>query len=191
MEQQLGCASSSSSSRSRGWRSSAAVLRPVHRTTSRASRFVARCSLPGLLLLSFLDLPPQHPLGRRTSSFNLLALQRHVVLALTIPAQRDTLILELVGVNATNMQEQIFFPFSPFATLQARRAARGLSSGRRPSPHAQPSHPSPFSPLPPFLYSLPCPGRGCGWVWLGREGREGSSSRSSTSLPPRAHSTLA
>ena len=69
---------------------------------------------------SILDQPVQGQFCRRMSSFNLLLLLRFGVLALTIPAQRDTLILELVGVNATNMQEQIFFRFSLFATLQIR-----------------------------------------------------------------------
>ena len=142
---------------------------------SRVEVVLSLCAEP------ILDQPVQGQFCRRMSSFNLLLLLRFGVLALMIPAQRDTLILELVGVNASNMQVQFFSRFSFFITLQARRAARGLPRDAAPRP--MPSHltPSPFSPLPPFLYSLPCPGRGCGWMWVGREGGRGH---------PRAHRHL-
>ena len=160
-------------------------IRRARLTSSRVGVFL------GSYTVSFLDLPLQHPLGRRTSSFNLFTLVRYGELAATIRTRRGTLDLELGGCDASSMQEQISPRFSLSATLQARRAARGLPRDAAPRP--MPSHltPSPFSPLPPFLYSLPCPGRGCGWVWVGREGGRRSPSSSSTCLPLRAHLTLA
>ena len=182
VQQQLTTAGFSSTSRSRCRRSSAELHR-LHRNTSRAPRFVAHRALHGPCKLSSLDLPLQHPLGRRMSFFNLFSLLRFGVLDLTISTLRDTRILERADINASIVQIQFFLRISLFATLQARRAARGLdpSSGRRPSPHAQPSHSSPFSHLPSSLYSFPRPGRGCGWMWVGREGGRGH---------PRAHRHL-
>ena len=145
-------------------------------------------------MLSFLDLPLQHPLGRRISSFNLLALKRHGVLALTNPTLRDTLTLELMGINASNMQIQFFPRSSLSATLQARRAARGLPRDAAPRP--MPSHltllPS-FPSLLPFTPSL-APGVGVGGCGLG--GREGGvilelTGISSTSRSLDARLTLA
>ena len=148
-------------------------------------------------MLSFLDLPLQHPLGRRISSFNLLALKRHGVLALTNPTLRDTLTgLPWSSWASTRAICRCSFSFASqlFATLQARRAARGLPRDAAPRP--MPSHltllPS-FPSLLPFTPSL-APGVGVGGCGLG--GREGGvvlelTGISSTSSSLDARLTLA
>ena len=73
------------------------------------------------------------------------------------------------------------FSFASHFLQLCRHAGRRKGFLRRPSPHAQPSHSSPFSHLPSSLYSFPRPGRGCGWMWVGREGGRGH---------PRAHRHL-
>ena len=155
---------------------------------SRVEVVLSLCAEP------ILDQPVQGQFCRRMSSFNLLLLLRFGVLALMIPAQRDTLILELVGVNASNMQVQFFFRISLFATLQARRAARGLprDAAPRPTPSLLTLLPSPTSLLP-FTPSL-APGVGVGGCGLG--GREGGvvlelTGISSTSSSLDARLTLA
>ena len=180
VQQQLTTAGFSSTSRSRCRRSSAELHR-LHRNTSRAPRFVAHRALHGPCKLSSLDLPLQHPLGRRMSFFNLFLLLRFEVLALTISSRRDTIFQALAGCDASNMQIQFFSRCFIFCHTAGTPGGARASSGRRPSPHAQPSHPSPFFPFPPSLYSLPRPGRGCGWMWVGREGGRGR---------PRAHRHL-
>ena len=193
VQQQLTTAGFSSTSRSRCRRSSAELHR-LHRNTSRAPRFDARRALHGPCKLSSLDLPLQHPLGRRTSSFNLFTLVRYGELAATIRTRRGTLDLELGGCDACGMQEQIYPRFSLSATLQARRAARGLPRDAAPRP--MPSHltllPS-FPSLLPFTPSL-APGVGVGGCGLG--GRAGGvvlelTGISSTSSSLDARLTLA
>ena len=188
VQQQLTTAGFSSTSRSRCRRSSAELHR-LHRITSRAPRFVAHRALHGPCKLSSLDLPLQHPLGRRMSFFNLFLLLRFGVLDLTISTLRDTRILEHADINASIVQIQFFLHISLFATLQARRAAQGLP----PPPLAPRPAFSLFSLLPPpSLPLLPPSPRAWVWVDVGWEGgREGSSSSSPASLPPHAHSTLA
>ena len=97
---------------------------------SRVEVVLSLCAEP------ILDQPVQGQFCRRMSSFNLLLLLRFGVLALMIPAQRDTLILELVGVNASNMQVQFFFSILIFHHTAGTPGGARASSGRRPSPHA-------------------------------------------------------
>ena len=68
------------------------------------------------------------------SFFNLFSLLRFGVLDLTISTLRDTRILERADINASIVQIQFFPRISLFATLQARRAARGLLAARTPPP---------------------------------------------------------
>ena len=192
MQQQLTAAGLSSTSRSRGRRSDA-ELRRLHRNTSRAAHFFARWGLLGLLHSvipgstsstssrpAHIVFQPLHAGSLRRTRRNDSNAARHAR-----PGARGLRREQHAGADLSSL-----FTFCHFAgTPGGARAA----SGRRPSPHAQPSHP--FSLLsPPSFPLLPPLPRAWVWmgvVWLGREGREGSSSRSSTSLPPRAHSTLA
>ena len=136
---------------------------------------------------------PAH-FSRRKSSFSYLTIIYGGVLNETNPTLRDTLILELVGINASNMQMQFSSRSSFFTTLQERRAARGLPRDAAPRP--MPSHltllPS-FPSLLPFTPSL-APGVGVGGCGLG--GREGGvvlelTGISSTSSSLDARLTLA
>ena len=104
-------------------------------------------------------------------SFGYLTMLYGGVLYETNPTLRDTRILERADINASIVQIQFFLRISLFATLQARRAARGLprDAAPRPTPSLLTLLPSPTSLLP-FTPSL-APGVGVGGCGLG--GREG------------------
>ena len=123
---------------------------------------------------------PAH-FSQRMPSFGYLTMLYGGVLYGTNPTLRDTRILERVDINASIVQMQFFLRISLFATLQARRAARGLprDAAPRPTPSLLTLLPSPTS-LPPFTPSI-APGVGVGGCGLG--GREGGDH-------PRAHQRL-
>ena len=128
------------------------------------------------------------------SFFNLFLLLRFGVLDLTISTLRDTRILERVDINARIVQMQFFLRISLFATLQARRAARGLPRDAAPRP--MPSHLTLLPSFPSLLPFTPSPAPGVGVGGCGLGGREGGvvlelTGISSTSSSLDARLTLA